>query len=298
MAVLGGRAGVVGLLCVPAGHRPVAARGSVLSLRYSFRVRGRGERAADGPGLAGGEPSDLARRVHPGGDHPEARQGDGQRRVHQPARPPPAGPPRGDDPDPVLRPPAIRAAITEGRAALDRGDCLGIFPEGQISRNGLLGPFYRGIEVILHGRDDVPVIPVALDNLWGSVFSRSGGRFFFKRPARVAADGQRRLRPPRAAAGDGLRPPPGAAGGAGPRLRASPLCRSRRPRRSTRALPALGAPDARPPDRLDGRHPPPGVHQIGHKDGTVGHPVPGVAVRVVDDAGRPSPPRPRAASRP
>ena len=54
--------------------------------------------------------------------------------------------------------------------------------EGQISRTGFLGPFYRGIEVILHGRDAIPVIPVAIDNLWGSLFSRSEGTVLLETP--------------------------------------------------------------------------------------------------------------------
>jgi hypothetical protein len=29
---------------------------------------------------------------------------------------------------------------------------------------------------------DVPIIPIHLDRLWGSVFSFAGGRFFWKRP--------------------------------------------------------------------------------------------------------------------
>ena len=61
---------------------------------------------------------------------------------------------------------------------------LGIFPEGQITRTGLPNPFLRGVELILKGRDDVAVVPVALDGLWGSIFSRSRGRFFLKRRVR------------------------------------------------------------------------------------------------------------------
>ncbi|MBV8266346.1 MAG: 1-acyl-sn-glycerol-3-phosphate acyltransferase, partial [Planctomycetaceae bacterium] len=98
---------------------------------------------------------------------------------------------------PVLRPLALRAGlipvpfsgpraqremIGAARAALDRGEVLGIFPEGQISRNGLTGKFHRGLEAILKDREHVPVIPVFLDNLWGSLLSFSRGRFFWKRP--------------------------------------------------------------------------------------------------------------------
>ncbi len=90
--------------------------------------------------------------------------------------------PTGIIPVPERGPRAQRAAIEAVRAAFDRGDLVAIFPEAQISRNGLLGPFYRGLEVMLKGREDVAVVPVYLDNLWGSLFSYSGGRFFRKWP--------------------------------------------------------------------------------------------------------------------
>ena len=40
-----------------------------------------------------------------------------------------------------------------------------VFPEGQLSRNGLTGPFHRGVEVIVGRRDGVPVVPVSSDEL-------------------------------------------------------------------------------------------------------------------------------------
>jgi hypothetical protein len=193
-------------------------------------------------------------------------------------------------PTPFSGPRAIRAAISEGRAALDRGDCLGLFPEGQISRNGLLGPFYRGIELILHGRDDVPVIPMAIDNLWGSLFSRSGDRFFFKRPvgfrrtvnivfgpalpAPVTAFALRQALMETMVHAYALRPRPG------------PPPETIDPSLPKWEHPTLGLLTASAADiHL------PGIVQIGQKEGTVGHPVPGVALRVVDDTGHPLPPK-------
>jgi 1-acyl-sn-glycerol-3-phosphate acyltransferase len=54
---------------------------------------------------------------------------------------------------------------------LDDGDLLCIFPEGAITRDGELQPFKGGIMKILETHP-VPVVPVALQNLWGSFFSR------------------------------------------------------------------------------------------------------------------------------
>ncbi|MEQ1788992.1 MAG: 1-acyl-sn-glycerol-3-phosphate acyltransferase [Rickettsiales bacterium] len=59
-------------------------------------------------------------------------------------------------------------AISEG---LKDGDLICIFPEGYLTFTGGLGRFRHGIESIIR-RDPVPVIPLSLSGLWGSVFSR------------------------------------------------------------------------------------------------------------------------------
>jgi 1-acyl-sn-glycerol-3-phosphate acyltransferase len=57
------------------------------------------------------------------------------------------------------------------RETLDERQVLGIFPEGAISSDGEIQPFKKGIDKIIAERP-VPVVPVALCNLWGSLFSR------------------------------------------------------------------------------------------------------------------------------
>jgi 1-acyl-sn-glycerol-3-phosphate acyltransferase len=66
-------------------------------------------------------------------------------------------------------------AFAEADQTLAAGDLLCIFPEGAITRDGELQPFKAGIMKILASRP-VPVIPMALQNLWGSFFSRVGGQ--------------------------------------------------------------------------------------------------------------------------
>lgn len=51
---------------------------------------------------------------------------------------------------------------------------VGIFPEGRITDNGDMYPFRGGIEAIVE-RDPTPVVPFAINGLWGSVFSRAPG---------------------------------------------------------------------------------------------------------------------------
>ena len=77
----------------------------------------------------------------------------------------------------------LRALRDAGRA-LDEGEIVCVFPEGQITRTGSMLSFRRGFERIVKGRD-VPVIPVHLDRVWGSIFSYVGGRFLTKWPERI-----------------------------------------------------------------------------------------------------------------
>jgi acyl-[acyl-carrier-protein]-phospholipid O-acyltransferase/long-chain-fatty-acid--[acyl-carrier-protein] ligase len=81
------------------------------------------------------------------------------------------------------RPKSILSAIRTARTALQNRELVCIFPEGGITRTGQLQSFRPGLLKILKDLD-VPVIPVYLDELWGSIFSFAGGRFFWKWPQR------------------------------------------------------------------------------------------------------------------
>jgi 1-acyl-sn-glycerol-3-phosphate acyltransferase len=74
-------------------------------------------------------------------------------------------------------------AFAEARRVLDEGDLLCIFPEGGITRDGTLQPFKGGIMKILETHP-VPVVPLALTNLWGSFFSRAEKGRAMTRPFR------------------------------------------------------------------------------------------------------------------
>jgi len=65
--------------------------------------------------------------------------------------------------------------------ALRDDEIVCIFAEGQITRTGQLLPFRHGLERIMKGVD-VPIIPVNLDGVWGSIFSFERGRFLWKVP--------------------------------------------------------------------------------------------------------------------
>jgi acyl-[acyl-carrier-protein]-phospholipid O-acyltransferase/long-chain-fatty-acid--[acyl-carrier-protein] ligase len=78
----------------------------------------------------------------------------------------------------------ILRALRDAGTAVDKGELVCIFPEGQITRTGTLLPFRRGFERIVKGRT-APVVPVYLDRVWGSIFSFNRGRFLWKMPERI-----------------------------------------------------------------------------------------------------------------
>ncbi len=78
-------------------------------------------------------------------------------------------------------PKATRSAIETAREALNNGELVCIFPEGGITKTGQLRGFRPGTLDILKGTS-APIIPVYLDELWGSIFTFRGGRFFWKWP--------------------------------------------------------------------------------------------------------------------
>ena len=73
-------------------------------------------------------------------------------------------------------PAAYEHAFEQAAQVLREGDLLMIFPEGAITHDGQLQPFKGGVtKIVKQARAsglDVPVVPMALTNLWGSFFSR------------------------------------------------------------------------------------------------------------------------------
>lgn len=73
-------------------------------------------------------------------------------------------------------------ALQKAADALKQGELVFVFAEGGISRLGFLQPFHRGFELIMKRAPGVPIIPLYIDGMWGSIFSYQGGKFFWKWP--------------------------------------------------------------------------------------------------------------------
>ncbi|MEM8498767.1 MAG: MFS transporter [Pseudomonadota bacterium] len=78
---------------------------------------------------------------------------------------------------------AYKLAFDEISRALEEGDLLCIFPEGKLTQDGEMNEFKQGIERIIE-RNPVPVLPMALQGLWGSFFSHRDGHALTTLPRR------------------------------------------------------------------------------------------------------------------
>jgi len=84
----------------------------------------------------------------------------------------------GDGPRQLAR------ALNNARDILREGGAVCIFPEGKLSRTGAMEEFRKGFEKIAKGTN-CPVVPVHLDNLWGSIFSFCHGHPGLRLPHRL-----------------------------------------------------------------------------------------------------------------
>jgi 1-acyl-sn-glycerol-3-phosphate acyltransferase len=77
----------------------------------------------------------------------------------------------------------MEKAFVDIAQALHEGELVCIFPEGKLTRDGEINEFRGGVSKIVE-RSKVPVIPMALRGLWGSVFSRDPSNVFERSLAR------------------------------------------------------------------------------------------------------------------
>lgn len=78
-------------------------------------------------------------------------------------------------------PEALQFALDQVSSELSAGRVVAIFPEGMLTRDGDIGTFRSGVVRMIE-RNPVPVIPMALQGLWGSFFSCDGGEPMTHRP--------------------------------------------------------------------------------------------------------------------
>ena len=72
-------------------------------------------------------------------------------------------------------------SLSAATEAIQNGELVCIFAEGQLTRTGNILKFNKGLERIMKDVD-CPIIPVHLDRVWGSIFSYEGEKYYWKIP--------------------------------------------------------------------------------------------------------------------
>ncbi|EDY85163.1 transporter, major facilitator family, putative [Verrucomicrobiia bacterium DG1235] len=79
----------------------------------------------------------------------------------------------------AVSPDRAKDAIGKTVAALKAGSVVCVFPEGALTRTGMVMPFKKGAELMAR-LSGAPVVPVSIDGMWGSVFSFADKPFRYR----------------------------------------------------------------------------------------------------------------------
>ena len=83
---------------------------------------------------------------------------------------------------PAGRPKKLQELIRTTHELFRKGECICVFPEDDITRNGVMSRFRDVVGDLLPEDQEVPVIPVRIGMTWGSIFSCYYGKFKLRWP--------------------------------------------------------------------------------------------------------------------
>ncbi len=86
---------------------------------------------------------------------------------------------------PEGKPHKLRQMFETTNQLLRAGEVLCVFPEGGVTRNGIMSSFKKGITAMSPQDIEVAFIPVRLGMLWGSIFTRYCGKFKLRLPKEI-----------------------------------------------------------------------------------------------------------------
>lgn len=86
---------------------------------------------------------------------------------------------------PSAKPKRLKKLLETTRAALENGEIVCVFPEGDITRNGTMSEFKGGVSFLLPENLNVPVVPLRIGMTWGSIFSCFYGDFKLRWPTEL-----------------------------------------------------------------------------------------------------------------
>lgn len=80
-------------------------------------------------------------------------------------------------------PKSIRKGLQDAKDSVRQGEIVGLFPEGGISPENQIKTLKPGLSRIMDPKHPAPIIPVYIDEVWGSIFSYAGGKAFGRLPS-------------------------------------------------------------------------------------------------------------------
>ncbi len=83
------------------------------------------------------------------------------------------------------KPRKLRRLIKKTHEMFKNGELICVFPEGNITRNGLMSSFHKGFASILPKDLDVPVLPIHIGMLWGSIFTNFYAKIKLRWPSEI-----------------------------------------------------------------------------------------------------------------
>ncbi|MEI8246458.1 MAG: AMP-binding protein [Lentisphaerota bacterium] len=86
---------------------------------------------------------------------------------------------------PAARPKQLHQLFLKTHELLRQGEIVCVFPEGGITRNGIMMNFRKGLSSMIPPDLEVPVIPVRLGMLWGFIFTYYYGKIKLRMPLQL-----------------------------------------------------------------------------------------------------------------
>ena len=83
---------------------------------------------------------------------------------------------------PSNKPKKLQQLFAKTREMLRNGEMICVFPEGNVTRNGVMSGFRDGVKEMIPDDVEVPVVPVHIGMTWGSIFSCYYGKFKLQLP--------------------------------------------------------------------------------------------------------------------
>ena len=86
---------------------------------------------------------------------------------------------------PKAKPRKLRQLLKKTHELLKNGELICVFPEGDITKNGIMSSFQKGLSSMTPKGVEVPVLPIHIGMLWGSIFTNFYAKFKIRWPSEI-----------------------------------------------------------------------------------------------------------------